>query len=119
VRSDVAVNDALVVDMLPAGFEIENTALGDYDSLASLPLEGSERTVAELFKGTRPHSEVLGKDRYLAALSLQAKVRYRLFYRVRVVAAGDAMIPPPRVDSLYRPAINGVGLAGGKLSIPP
>lgn len=119
VRSDVAVNDALVVDMLPAGFEIENTALGDYDSLASLPLEGSERTVAELFKGTRPHSEVLGKDRYLAALSLQAKVRYRLFYRVRVVAAGDAMIPPPRVDSLYRPAINGVGLAGGKLSTIP
>jgi hypothetical protein len=113
------VHDAVVVDMLPVGFEIENTALGDYSSLADLPLEGGERTVAELSKGVILYSELLEKDRYLAALALQAKVSYRLFYRVRVVAAADTIIPPPRVSSLYRPEVNGVGLVGGALSIAP
>ncbi|QTR49805.1 alpha-2-macroglobulin family protein [Candidatus Thiothrix anitrata] len=119
LRSARAVHDAVVVDMLPVGFEIENTALGDYSSLADLPLEGGERTVAELSKGVILYSELLEKDRYLAALALQAKVSYRLFYRVRVVAAADTIIPPPRVSSLYRPEVNGVGLVGGALSIAP
>lgn len=117
ISSAIDVRDALVVDMLPAGLEIENTNLRDNEVLQSLQLEGMDRPVAELHSdGVR--TEEFRDDRYVAALPLTAKVRHHLFYLVRVVSSGTFAVPPPYAEDMYRPELNGVGAAPNSLVIP-
>ena len=104
--------DALVVDFLPAGFEIENPNFKnslklDDQNIQNLKLSGHE--VWRLQRWNRiVHQEFLN-DRYLAALRLDKNATAHLFYLVRVVTPGNFTCPPPTVESMYRPEIRGVG----------
>lgn len=118
VNSNVAVHDALVVDMLPAGFEIENTNLANNEDLQTLQLEGTNKPVTELLDSSTLRTQEFRDDRYVAALPLEAKTRHHLFYMVRVVSGGTFVIPPPHVEDMYRPELNGTGLSEGKLTVP-
>ncbi|MGB0845245.1 MAG: alpha-2-macroglobulin family protein [Thiolinea sp.] len=117
IKSEVAINDALVVDLLPSGFEIENTNLFDNKTLASVIPEGFTRTVPDILASVNKNTEEFRDDRYVAALRLNAGARYQLFYLVRVSAAGNAVVPPPLVEDMYRPDLYGVGQSMGNLTI--
>jgi hypothetical protein len=119
VISQIAINDALVIDLVPAGFEVENTNLSNNESLQSLQLEGMDKPVTELLDSSTLRTQEFRDDRYIAALPLEAKTRHHLFYMVRVVSTGNFVVPPPIVEDMYRPALNGVGAAAGTLSIKP
>ncbi|MDD5391972.1 MAG: alpha-2-macroglobulin [Thiothrix sp.] len=119
VSSKTAINDALVVDLVPAGFELENTNLSDNESLQALQLEGMDKPVTELLDSSTLRTQEFRDDRYIAALPLEAKTRHHLFYMVRVVSAGSFTVPAPTVEDMYRPELNGVGVAGGTLLIKP
>lgn len=119
VSSHSDINDALVVDLLPAGFEIENTNLSDNETLQGLQLEGAEKPLSELLESSSPRTQAFRDDRYVAALPLEAKARHHLFYRVRVVSKGEFAVPPPYAEDMYRPELNGIGSTGEKLSIKP
>lgn len=113
------INDALVVDLLPAGFEIENTNLQTNESLEGLQLEGMDKPVMELMGSSSLRTQEFRDDRYLAALPLEAKTRHHLFYMVRVVSSGKFRVPPPYAEDMYRPELNGVGVVTpGQLDIP-
>ena len=117
VQSSVHINDAMVVDFLPAGLEIENTELSDLDSFETLQVDGLDKPVAELLNDLNMSYEAFRDDRYVAALPLEAKSHQHLFYLVRVVSSGSFVVPPPVVEDMYRPDLNGIG-AGGNLVVP-
>lgn len=117
VQSSVSINDAIVVDFLPAGLEIEHTELSDLDSFETLQVDGLEKPVAELLNDLSVNYEVFRDDRYVAALPLEAKSHQHLFYLVRVVSSGSFIVPPPVVEDMYRPDLNGIG-AGSNLVVP-
>ncbi|WP_020398394.1 alpha-2-macroglobulin [Kordiimonas gwangyangensis] len=88
-----AIRDTLVVDLLPAGLEIETT---DVSSLKFLPdLSGTE------FEDARD-------DRYVAALKLGEyrgwrNNQIRLAYIVRAVTVGDYVQPGTFAEDMYQP----------------
>lgn len=118
LSSAVDINDALVADLLPAGFEIENTNLQNNETLQGLQLEGMDKPVTELLNSSTLRTEEFRDDRYIAALPLTAKTRHHLFYMARVVSSGEFVVPPAYVEDMYRPELNGVGAVAGKLVVP-
>lgn len=88
-------HQALIVDLLPAGFEIENTRLShnrDKDDLNFLP---------EL---TRAAHMELRDDRFVAQVDLTAKENvFTVAYLVRAVTPGSYAMPAPFVEDMYQP----------------
>jgi len=93
---------ALIVDLLPAGFEIEKTAINtDQDSIFSWLTESSPTLYEDALD-----------DRYVAALNTEALDRdeydtsnrtFTLAYLVRAVTPGTYTLPPSEVEDMYQP----------------
>ncbi len=95
---------ALLVDLLPAGWEIENAALGQGEPLESFPWL-KELTEAE-------HREARD-DRFAAAIDLTEKeTGFRTAYIVRAVTPGDFVLPGSYIEDMYRPDLSARGAAG-------
>lgn len=107
IRSKQWIPDALAADLLPAGFEIENQNLKHAVNLDKFKIDGKDiwrlREQADLI-----HEE-FRDDRYAAALRLSEHGATHLFYLVRAVTPGTFSVPPPLVESMYKPEIRGVG----------
>nr|CAA6820849.1 MAG: Alpha-2-macroglobulin [uncultured Thiotrichaceae bacterium] len=117
IKSEKTLNDALIVDLLPSGFEIENTNLIGNKTLEGVKLEGMNRPVLDVFSDNRLKTEEFRDDRYIAALRLNADANHYLFYMVRVISGGHTVIPPPYMEDMYRPEIHAIGATPGRLSI--
>ena len=91
----------LVVDLLPAGLELENARLGYGDTLDAYPwLENLSYT---------DHVE-LRDDRFVAALKLNAAQReFRVAYLARAVTPGDYVLPAVFAEDMYKPWYFGRG----------
>ncbi|MEO3433273.1 alpha-2-macroglobulin [Inquilinus sp. CAU 1745] len=88
----------LVVDLLPAGLEIENPSIGDGRGLGDF---------AETLDLTQPLHVEIRDDRYVAALDLSAGGReFRLAYLARAVTPGDFALPASFVEDMYKPEYN-------------
>lgn len=86
---------ALLVDLLPAGLEIENTRLTHGGSLDDFTWVG------DISKLT--HME-LRDDRFVAAIDLDRKgEEFRLAYLVRAVTPGRFVWPAAYIEDMYRP----------------
>ncbi|WP_268798139.1 alpha-2-macroglobulin family protein [Pseudomonas huanghezhanensis] len=116
VKSKERVPDALVVDLLPAGLEIENQNLAQ--SAASL------EDASESVKQWRQSMENAGlkhqefrDDRYVAAIDLQGYNTVDLLYLARAVTPGIYRVPPPQVESMYRPNWQALGEAPAQLVV--
>jgi uncharacterized protein YfaS (alpha-2-macroglobulin family) len=102
-----AMPDALLVDLLPGGLEIENFNLTDAKQWSDVVVNGiilSDRSNA----ADVAHEE-FRDDRYVAALTLEKGQSANLFYLVRAVSPGTFLVPPPQVEDMYRPEVRGVG----------
>jgi uncharacterized protein YfaS (alpha-2-macroglobulin family) len=107
IEAKEEMRDALVVDLLPAGIEIENLALGDRGALGELVLDGITLNQREYSAEIR-HEEFLD-DRYVAAVKLYGGSPAHLFYLIRAVSPGTFVVPPPMVEDMYRPRLRGLG----------
>ncbi|UVJ44573.1 alpha-2-macroglobulin family protein [Pseudomonas sp. LS1212] len=116
VSAKQRVPDALVVDLLPAGLELENQNLAQ--SAASL--ENASSKVKEWRESMRNanllHQEYRD-DRYVAALKLDGYGTTHLLYLARAVTPGSYRVPPPQVESMYRPNWQAVGETVGEMVI--
>jgi uncharacterized protein YfaS (alpha-2-macroglobulin family) len=102
-------HQALVVDLLPAGFEIENPRLDrrDPEQMKWLP---------EL---ARPRAVEPRDDRDVAAVDVWSNKRdFYLAYVVRAVTPGTFRLPAAYVEDMYAPALFGRE-ALGKVTILP
>ncbi|MBW8368716.1 MAG: alpha-2-macroglobulin family protein, partial [Arenimonas sp.] len=104
-----AMPDALLVDLLPAGLEIENLNLAAPEQWSDVTIEGI--TITDRSSASEIVHEEYRDDRYVAALKLYAGQKAQLFYLVRAVTPGTYVVPPPQVEDMYRPELRGVGRA--------
>lgn len=112
VHADQDSGDTLVVDLLPAGLELENPNISpiSFDALEvnNESIIGWQNNVA--------HSEYRD-DRFVAALSLRAGQGKHLYYVARAVLPGTYQVPAPYVDDMYRPSLNANGFSNGLVTI--
>jgi hypothetical protein len=104
--------DALVVDLLPGGLEVENLNLTDAS-------QWDEVTIDDIALSLRSeHADIKYEeyrdDRYVAAIKLYGGSEAHLFYLARAVSPGRYAVPPPTLEDMYRPALRAVGAA-----VPP
>ncbi|UXI67085.1 alpha-2-macroglobulin family protein [Tahibacter amnicola] len=102
-----AMKDALLVDLLPAGLELENFNLTDSRQWADVVVNGVQ--VAERAYAADVTHEEFRDDRYVAALSLQKGQKANVFYLVRAVSPGTFVVPPTSVEDMYRPQLRAIG----------
>jgi uncharacterized protein YfaS (alpha-2-macroglobulin family) len=97
-------HQALVVDLLPAGLEIENARLAHHTSASELQwLPPLSNTL---------HSE-FRDDRFVAALDLdQQHRRFTVAYLVRAVTPGAYRLPAVFVEDMYKPWYHARGAMG-------
>jgi len=95
-NADGIAGRLLVVDRLPAGFEIDNPALVDSQTVAALPWLAREMD---------PDRVEYRDDRFVAAFdSYGAPVStLTLAYTVRAVSPGTYLHPPASIEDMYRP----------------
>ncbi len=103
-------HQALVVDLLPAGFEIENARLS-----------GSRKTDEFAWLGdlTSPLYAEYRDDRFISAVSLGSDTaEFRFAYLVRAVTPGSYRLPASSVEDMYRSNLK-ARTATGKVTIAP
>ncbi|MDR0407408.1 MAG: hypothetical protein LBH45_00570 [Campylobacteraceae bacterium] len=110
--------DALVVDLLPAGLELENQNLGH--SSANLKdteaLSTNRDLIDKIAKTTIIHQE-FRDDRYVAAINVGLYYPATLVYLARAVSPGVYTVPPPYVESMYSPEIFAIGQSVPKFTV--
>jgi uncharacterized protein YfaS (alpha-2-macroglobulin family) len=107
ITADRYMPDAMLIDLLPAGLEIENFNLGDGKQWADVVVDGIE--IADRGSAAEVMHEEYRDDRFVAALKLNAGQPARVFYLVRAVTPGTYTVPPSLVEDMYRPQLRGVG----------
>ncbi|MDH0621074.1 alpha-2-macroglobulin family protein [Pseudomonas fulva] len=118
LKADERVPDALVVDLLPAGLELENQNLAQ--SAASLDnASGAVKQWRESMQNANVVHQEYRDDRYVAALKLDSYATTHLLYLARAVTPGTYRVPPPQVESMYRPNLQAVGEGQGEMTVKP
>lgn len=94
-EAEALPGDLLIVDLLPAGFEIENPALVTGADLAAFPW---------LQTDTRPDHLGFRDDRFVAAFSRSGGNSDPMIvaYMVRAVSPGTFSHPPAQIEDMYR-----------------
>ncbi|MNE03381.1 hypothetical protein D3C80_958800 [compost metagenome] len=118
VKANQNVPDALVVDLLPAGLELENQNLAS--SSASLQDSGSEvqNLLSQMQQADIQHME-FRDDRFVAAVPVNEGQPVTLVYLARAVTPGTYQVPVPLVESMYVPQWRATGAASGPLIVVP
>lgn len=92
-RQNTKLHHVLLVDLLPAGFEIENESMGQLAEL--YPWLGT------LSDTSRTENR---DDRFMAAFELAAQTDFSVAYLVRAVTPGTFAYPPAFVEAMYQPS---------------
>ncbi|MBX9992857.1 alpha-2-macroglobulin family protein [Phreatobacter oligotrophus] len=87
----------MLVDRLPAGFEIDNPSLiasAETSALKWLPAEA-----------VQPDYKAFRDDRFMAAYSRtsEAAGNWQVAYMIRAVTPGRYLVPPATIEDMYRP----------------
>jgi uncharacterized protein YfaS (alpha-2-macroglobulin family) len=101
--TDGGSHHVLLVDLLPAGLEIENPQLSGEDVVKNLPWLNQLSTVE--------HASARD-DRFVAAMRLSGDAGFEVAYLARAVTPGDYALPAPYAESMYRAEVYGIGAAG-------
>ncbi|WP_428243538.1 alpha-2-macroglobulin family protein [Gynuella sp.] len=115
---NLRIPDALVVDLLPAGLELENQNLSN----ASVDLDNvkiDDESLGHYFREYRTQYQEYRDDRYVAAISVDSWSSTKLYYLVRAVTPGTYQVPNPYVEDMYRPNYRSVGTTLDTLVIQP
>ena len=118
VKASQDVPDALVVDLLPAGLELENQNLAN--GSASLQDSGSEvqNLLNQMQQADIQHVE-FRDDRFVAAVAVNQGQPVTLVYLARAVTPGTYQVPMPMVESMYVPQWRATGAAEEILIVKP
>ena len=110
------VSDALLVDFLPAGLELENQNLAQ--SSASLKdAADSIKESLKLMQRARIMHQEFRDDRYVMQIDISG--RTEILYLARAVTPGDYIVPPTVFESMYRPDVRATSQAKPNLVVKP
>jgi uncharacterized protein YfaS (alpha-2-macroglobulin family) len=108
VSASQRVKDALIVDRIPAGVEVENLNLSQGAQAGEFKVENL--SIAEAMNNERIKHKEYRDDRFVVAADLDGRA-LDLFYLVRVVTPGRFVVPAPFAEDMYRPDLRAVGKA--------
>lgn len=95
--------DMLVVEMIPAGLELENQNL---DTAIKIDNKGI-KVGGKPLSYWQNHSALIHQeyrdDRYVAAINADANMKFPLVYLARAVTPGVYQVPPTLIEDMYRP----------------
>jgi uncharacterized protein YfaS (alpha-2-macroglobulin family) len=110
VTDDRVIDQSLIVDLLPAGLELESARFGQGQDVADFEWIGpmSETAYQELrddrFIAAFDPKSLINTDNMPSTESKSlAQGEFRFAYAVRAVTPGDYQLPAITVDSMYRP----------------
>lgn len=106
VQSDESAHHVMVVDLLPAGLELENQNLATSVALADVMVEGSKISEVMQYQDIR-HQEYRD-DRYVAAVEMSSR-RAQLYYLARAVSPGTYTLAPTYAEVMYDPQVRHQG----------
>ncbi|MBV8034531.1 alpha-2-macroglobulin [Roseateles sp.] len=113
VKASQNIRDGLVVDRIPAGFEIENLNLSQGPQAGEFTVDGVN--VAQANANDRIVHTEYRDDRFVAAAQLGQPLD--LFYLVRAVTPGRYVVPATFAEDMYRPEIRGIGKVEGEITV--
>lgn len=102
-----SLRDIMIIDLLPAGFEIENSAFDESVELGNIIIDG--KPISQRLRPYKIDYQGLLDDRYIASISVDNYRETELFYQVQVVTPGQFIHPPVMAEAMYRPDVNAVG----------
>lgn len=108
------IPEAMIVEMLPAGFELENQNLESAVKMADMRVDGY--SIDQWMGNTDIQYDEYRDDRYVVALPIERDMT-TLFYLVRAVTPGHYVVPPSQAEDMYRPYIRAIGESSGPLVI--
>lgn len=114
VNARQRIKDALIVERVPAGMEVENLNLSQGMKAEEFTIENVN--VGEAMADKRIKHREFRDDRFVAAADLRDGV-LNLFYLLRVVTPGQYVVPAPFAEDMYRPDIRGVGKAEAPITV--
>jgi uncharacterized protein YfaS (alpha-2-macroglobulin family) len=112
--ANVSVPDGMIVDGVPAGFEVENLNLSQSPGMQDWVI-GGKRVADALSDPNIKHRE-FRDDRYVAAVTL-GNGDVNVFYLLRVVTPGRYAVPSTVAEDMYRPELRGVGEKWGMVDV--
>ncbi|MGV3345018.1 alpha-2-macroglobulin [Enterobacteriaceae bacterium LUAb1] len=108
VSASKRVSDVLVVDMLPAGLELENQNLGDSSATLGDSADELRESMLDMQQAAIKHIE-FRDDRFVAALAVNIYRPSTLLYLARAVTPGRYHVPPSQAESMYVPEWRAIG----------
>jgi uncharacterized protein YfaS (alpha-2-macroglobulin family) len=118
VWADKNVPDALVVDLLPAGLELENQNLSESSARLSDSDSQVQGLLNQMQQADIQHME-FRDDRFVAAVPLNEGQHTTLVYLARAVTPGTYNVPVSQVESMYVPQWRATGTSTGMLTVHP
>ncbi|MFT5163662.1 MAG: hypothetical protein ACI9FJ_002259, partial [Alteromonadaceae bacterium] len=107
VSAEQRTPDALLVDLIPAGFELENQNLEHAIKLDTFKFDG--QSFAKLTQYSKIKHQEYRDDRFVTALDLHPLHDSNVFYLIRAVTPGTYKVPSPLVEDMYNPQLRGIG----------
>ncbi len=111
------IPDAMVVDMLPAGLELENQNLESAVKIDAMTVAG--KTVSQWMASAQIKHQEYRDDRYVAAVDLDGRKTTSVFYLARAVTPGIYKLPATQAEDMYRPYLRAIGETQAELVILP
>jgi len=96
-----SLDNVVIADLLPAGFEIENPRLAGSPLMPWLPN-----------KMDQVEYQDIRDDRVLMFVNLSATTTLDFYYGLRAIAEGDFAVPPVAAECMYNPLVAGAGSSG-------
>ncbi|MBU2894258.1 alpha-2-macroglobulin family protein [Colwellia sp. D2M02] len=107
--------DAMVIDLLPAGFELENQNLAHSIKLDEIMVDG--KSISHWQQQSPLKHQEFRDDRFVAALEVYQGHTVQLFYLARAVTPGTYKVPSSLVEDMYRPELRGIGNATPDINV--
>lgn len=116
LHSDEHTQDSMVVDLLPAGFELENQNLEHAFKLDQFSVDG--HSLKDLMQQNKLTHQEFRDDRYVAVLETNRSASH-LLYVMRAVTPGTYQVPPTLVEDMYRVQYRAIGDAVDSVVVLP
>ena len=116
--NDLRVPDALLVELLPAGLELENQNLSNASvDLDSIQIE--DESLGSYFREPRVQYQEYRDDRYVAALEVSYWRTSKVYYLARAVTPGTYQVAPTLAEDMYRPQYRALSTTLEQMTILP
>ncbi len=113
-KSKQPIEDAMIVDHIPAGLEVENLNLSKGPAASEFVVDGVNLETA--MADPRIKHKEYRDDRFVVAMKLDANPA-SLFYMLRVVTPGHFHVPGTFAEDMYRPDLRAYGAAGDQVTV--